>query len=89
MTSLSCEDDDYWDLHLLPGKKPHTSVLNSRRTPRQDVLSVGRTGQTQRVLGGSLGGSLGNVDLGGWGGRWKTSRKDELSLERASLSRPS
>lgn len=66
MTSLSCEDDDYWDLHLLPGNKPHTSVLNSRRPPDRMSCPWARTGQTQRVLGGSLG----NVDFvcGGGGG---------------------
>lgn len=66
MASLSREDDDYWDLHLLPGKQTkHVSPQQSSAS-RQDVLSAGRTGQTQRVLGGFLGGSLGNVDLG-WG----------------------
>lgn len=67
MTSLSCEDDDYWDLHLLPGNKPHTSVLNSRRTPDRMSCPWAGLDQTQWVLGGSLGGTLGNVDLGGRG----------------------
>lgn len=58
VASLSREDDDYWDLHLLPAKQTKHVSPQQWSASRQDVLSADRTGQTERVLGGFLGGSM-------------------------------